>query len=57
MNAILFPTHLMCTRYSISERLRTYLKFQPGSVKFILFCKYPENDVFVYFSDEMGENI
>ena len=40
MNAVLFPTHLMCTRHSISERLRTYLWFQPGSVKFILFCKY-----------------
>ena len=40
MNALLFPTHLMCTRHSISERLRTYLWFQPGSVKFISFCKY-----------------
>ena len=40
MNALLFPTHLMCTRHSISERLRAYLWFQPGSVKFILFCKY-----------------
>ena len=34
MNALLFPTNLMCTRHSISERLRTYLWFQPGSVKF-----------------------
>ena len=40
MNALLFPTQLMCTRHSISERLRTYLWFQPGSVKLILFCKY-----------------
>ena len=39
-NAPLFPTHLMCIRHSISERLTTYLWFQPGSVKFILFCKY-----------------
>ena len=39
-NVLLFPTHLMCTRHSISERLRTYSWFQPGSVKFILFCKY-----------------
>ena len=39
-NALLFPTHLMCTRHSISERLTTYMWFQPGSVKFILFCKY-----------------
>ena len=38
--SLLFPTHLMCTRHSISERLTTYLWFQPGSVKFILFCKY-----------------
>ena len=28
-NALLFPAHLMCTRHSISERLRTYLWFQP----------------------------
>ena len=40
MSALLFPTHLMCTRHSISERLITYSWFQPGSVKFILFCKY-----------------
>ena len=39
-NVILFPTHLMCTRHSISERLSTYSWFQPGSVKFILLCKY-----------------
>ena len=41
-NVLLFPILLMCTRHSISERLRTYmyLWFQPGSVKFILFCKY-----------------
>ena len=39
-NALLFPTHLMCTRHSILERLTTYLWFQPGSVKLILFCKY-----------------
>ena len=38
-NALLFPTHLMCTRHSISERLTTYLWFQPGSVKFILFLQ------------------
>ena len=34
-NVLLFPTHLMCTRHSISERLRTYSWFQLGSVKFI----------------------
>ena len=40
-NVLLFPIHfIMCTRHSISERLRTYSWFQPGSVKFILFCKY-----------------
>ena len=27
MNALLFPTHLMCTMHSISERLRTYNVF------------------------------
>ena len=30
----------MFTRHSISERLRTYSLFQPGSVKFSLLCKY-----------------
>ena len=39
-NVLLFPTHLMCTRHSISERLKTYSWFPPGSVKFMLFCKY-----------------
>ena len=39
-NVLLFPTHLMCTRHLISERLSTYSWFQPGSVKFILLCKY-----------------
>ena len=39
-NILLFPTHLMCTRHSISDRLSTYSWFQPGSVKFILLCKY-----------------
>ena len=39
-NVLPFPTHLMCTRHSISERLSTYSWFQPGSVKFILLCKY-----------------
>ena len=32
-NVLLFPMHLMCTRHSISERLRTYSWIQPGSVK------------------------
>ena len=39
-NVLLFPTHLMGTRQLISERLSTYSWFQPGSVKFILLCKY-----------------
>ena len=39
-NVLLFLTHLMCSRHSISERLRTYSRYQPGSVKFILFCTY-----------------
>ena len=38
-NVLLFPTHLMCTRHLISERLSTYSWFQPGSVKCILLCK------------------
>ena len=36
-NALLFPTHLMCTKHLISERLTTYLWFQPGSVCEIYF--------------------
>ena len=32
-NFLLFPTHLMCSRHLISERLGTYSWFQPGSVK------------------------
>ena len=39
-NVLLLSTHLMCTSYSISERVRTHSWFQPGSVKFILFGKY-----------------
>ena len=39
-NVLLFPTHLMCSRHLISERLSTYSWFQPGSVIFILLCKY-----------------
>ena len=39
-NVLLFPTHLMCTRHPISERLSTYSWFQSGSVKFMLLCKY-----------------
>ena len=39
-NVLPFPTHVICTRHSMSERFRTYSWFQPGYVKFILFCKY-----------------
>ena len=39
-NVLLFPTHSMCTWHLILERLSTYSWFQPGSVKFILICKY-----------------
>ena len=56
-NVLLFPTHLMCTRHLISERLSAYSWFQPGFVKFILLCtemphfrKFPKSGkLFLFF--------
>ena len=52
--------HLICTRHLISERLSTNSWFQPGSVKFILLCKYSckkKNYTFNPFNTRPHQNV